>query len=210
MGSDRARVSFDPKQQYRSVVMQQGRVTLEADWNEASQIAGEELRRETLDIVGPCGTPDDGYLIVPSSASAAPTFNQIQFVIVTGGDDLRADSSATAALLGANGTTLQVIALKNQTQPGWNNNSTHAVTAALAPPQPASAIGRIVITLTSHNAPFETDDNWNIQSVTVNLSNNGANQLQLLGASGSPLVRLTGTLPSITLNLPAAVASGTF
>ena len=63
MGSDIARVSFDENQHYRSVVMQQGRVTLEADWNEAQQIAGEELRKETLDIVGPSGTPDNGYQI---------------------------------------------------------------------------------------------------------------------------------------------------
>jgi uncharacterized protein DUF6519 len=68
MGSDRARVTYDPKQQYRSVVMQQGRVTLEADWNEASQITSEELRRETLDFVGPCGTPDNGYEILLSSS----------------------------------------------------------------------------------------------------------------------------------------------
>ncbi|HSZ60716.1 MAG TPA: DUF6519 domain-containing protein [Terriglobales bacterium] len=73
MGSDRARVTYDPKQQYRSVVMQQGRVTLEADWNEASQIASEELRRETLDFVGPCGTPDNGYeILLSSSPSNAP------------------------------------------------------------------------------------------------------------------------------------------
>src|SRR4051794_3291607 len=64
MGSDRARNTYDPKQQYRSVVMQQGRVTLEADWNEAQQIAEEEMRREMLDIVGPVGTSDDGYRVV--------------------------------------------------------------------------------------------------------------------------------------------------
>jgi hypothetical protein len=72
MGSDRARVTYDPKQQYRSVVMQQGRVTLEADWNEAWQINDEELRKETLDIVGPCGTPDGGYKVDPASTSNAP------------------------------------------------------------------------------------------------------------------------------------------
>jgi hypothetical protein len=73
MSSDRARVSYDPKQQYRSVVMQQGRVTLEADWNEAAQISSEELRRETLDFVGPCGTPDDGYeILLASSPANAP------------------------------------------------------------------------------------------------------------------------------------------
>lgn len=72
MGSDRARVSYDPRQHYRSVVMQQGRVTLEADFNEEVTIAGEELRKETLDIVGPSGTPDDGYLITSLST---PTFD---------------------------------------------------------------------------------------------------------------------------------------
>ena len=34
MGSDRARISFDHSRGYRSVVAQQGRVTLEADVNE--------------------------------------------------------------------------------------------------------------------------------------------------------------------------------
>src|SRR5471030_1229084 len=63
MGSDRARNSYDERQQYRSVVMQQGRVTLEADWNEAQVIAGEEARKEILDIVGTAGTPDNGYAI---------------------------------------------------------------------------------------------------------------------------------------------------
>ncbi|MDT7543557.1 MAG: hypothetical protein QOE33_3461 [Acidobacteriota bacterium] len=63
MGSDKARDSYDEKQQYRSVVMQQGRVTLDADWNEAQEIIDEEFRKEALDFVGPVGTPDDGYRI---------------------------------------------------------------------------------------------------------------------------------------------------
>jgi Family of unknown function (DUF6519) len=75
MGSDRARISYDPTQQYRAVVAQQGRVTLEADWNEAHQIASEELREETLDFVGASGTPDDGYQVVsvPQSFDFATT-----------------------------------------------------------------------------------------------------------------------------------------
>ena len=75
MGSDRARVTYDPKQQYRSVVMQQGRVTLEADWNEAAQITNEEIRKEALDFVGPCGTPDDGYRVVVLSVPTNPPFD---------------------------------------------------------------------------------------------------------------------------------------
>jgi hypothetical protein len=49
--------------------MQQGRVTLEADWNEAQLIASEQTRLEALDFVGPAGTPDNGYAIslIPSS-----------------------------------------------------------------------------------------------------------------------------------------------
>ena len=61
MGSDLARVTFDLTRQYRSVVTQQGRVTLEADVNEASMIASEALRLETIDLVGPAATPDNGY-----------------------------------------------------------------------------------------------------------------------------------------------------
>ena len=63
MSSDRAKISYDEKQQYRSVIMQQGRVTLEADWNEQGQIVAEEIRKEALDFVGPSGTPDDGYAV---------------------------------------------------------------------------------------------------------------------------------------------------
>src|SRR5262249_51177786 len=62
MTADRARVSYDATRQYRSVVAQQGRVTLEADTNEAATIASEALRLETIDVIGPTGTPDNGYL----------------------------------------------------------------------------------------------------------------------------------------------------
>ncbi len=75
MGSDRARLSYDSRQDYRAVVMQQGRVTVEADWNEQQQIAGEQLREQTLDIVGPAGTPDDGYRIIETGVSSSPPFD---------------------------------------------------------------------------------------------------------------------------------------
>ncbi len=63
MAADLARITYDPTRQYRSVISQQGRVTLEADSNEAAVIASEALRLETIDIVGPTGTPDDGYKV---------------------------------------------------------------------------------------------------------------------------------------------------
>jgi Family of unknown function (DUF6519) len=75
MSSDRARVSYDANQQYRAVVAQQGRVTLEADWNEAQQIASEEQREELLDLIGPSGTPDDGYRVPETGTPPASAFN---------------------------------------------------------------------------------------------------------------------------------------
>ncbi len=63
MASDRARISFDATRAYHAVVKQQGRVTLEADDNEAAAIAVEASRVSLIDVVGPCGTPDDGYAI---------------------------------------------------------------------------------------------------------------------------------------------------
>ena len=75
MGSDKARITFDEKQQYRSVVMQQGRVVLEADWNEAQDITTEETRKDALDFVGPSGTPDDGYRIDAASNPPHPDFD---------------------------------------------------------------------------------------------------------------------------------------
>lgn len=63
---DRARISLDLSRRYRGIVKQQGRVTLEADDNEGASILDEAIRAETKDIVGPSGTPDDGYAITAS------------------------------------------------------------------------------------------------------------------------------------------------
>jgi hypothetical protein len=71
VGSDLARLSYDRTRGYRSVIVQQGRVTLEADANEAAKLASEALRHETIDIVGPAGTPDQGYTV--SAGSGGPT-----------------------------------------------------------------------------------------------------------------------------------------
>ena len=73
MTGDRARVSHDPKRKWRGVIAQQGRVTVEADWNEAATIGEERDRYVTLDVVGPVGTPDGGYAVtaVPATGEQA-------------------------------------------------------------------------------------------------------------------------------------------
>src|SRR5437879_710868 len=80
MGSDRARRSYDASRMYRSVVSQQGRVTVEADANEAEEIRAAESHAELIDVVGPSGSPDDGFKIsVP-----AVTTTQFDFAIGAG------------------------------------------------------------------------------------------------------------------------------
>ena len=69
MAGDRARVSYDPSRKWRGVIAQQGRVTVEADWNEAATIGEERDRHVTLDVVGPVGTPDGGYAVTAVRAT---------------------------------------------------------------------------------------------------------------------------------------------
>lgn len=80
MGSDRARISYDKTREYRSVVSQQGRVTLEADVNEEVSIASEALRYETIDLIGPTGTPDNGYLVSVDAAGDLIVGSGIMYV----------------------------------------------------------------------------------------------------------------------------------
>ena len=65
MKGDFSRQTFDPKKHYSSVLMQQGRVQLDADWNEQQAI--DRYRDETtaLDVIGACGAPmdDAGFAI---------------------------------------------------------------------------------------------------------------------------------------------------
>lgn len=75
MASDRARVSYDPSRKWRGLIAQQGRVTLDADWNEASEINAERDRLLTLDFVGPVGTPAApaaGYIVTAVPAKGGP------------------------------------------------------------------------------------------------------------------------------------------
>src|SRR5579862_9113370 len=81
MVADIARVTYDPTRQYRSVIWQQGRVTLEADNNEAAALEGEALRLETIDIIGPTGTPDNGYAVGSGKGPGGVTIGKGTFYL---------------------------------------------------------------------------------------------------------------------------------
>lgn len=57
MQGDFSRLTFDPKKHYRSVRMQQGRVQLDADWNEQIDIFNYYMETQLKDILGPGGAP---------------------------------------------------------------------------------------------------------------------------------------------------------
>ncbi|HMI91848.1 MAG TPA: DUF6519 domain-containing protein [Polyangiales bacterium] len=59
MKGDFSRISFDPSDHFSRVLLQQGRVTLDADPNEGQAILLHYLRTLARDLIGPCGGPAD-------------------------------------------------------------------------------------------------------------------------------------------------------
>jgi hypothetical protein len=60
---DFSRDTFDPRQHFLRVLMQQGRVQLDADWNEQVSILLHYLQTLAKDLIGPHGGPGDGFKI---------------------------------------------------------------------------------------------------------------------------------------------------
>lgn len=75
MKGDFSRDTFDPKKHFARVLMQQGRVQLDADWNEQLDLAAHRVETETADVIGACGTPlaQPGFAIAvdPTTLPAA-------------------------------------------------------------------------------------------------------------------------------------------
>jgi len=65
MKGDFSRFTDDPKKHYSGVLKQQGRVDLDADWNEEVAIRHHLSRTTRKDVIGPCGVPagSDGFRI---------------------------------------------------------------------------------------------------------------------------------------------------
>jgi Family of unknown function (DUF6519)/Right handed beta helix region len=69
MKGDFTRATFKPERHYHGVLKQQGRVDLDADWNEQGWITTHRIESETIDVVGKCGAPigDAGFVLTPAS-----------------------------------------------------------------------------------------------------------------------------------------------
>ncbi len=142
-----------------------------------------------------------GTVVIGTSACLPPaqpiTFDHLVFAIRTGGDDLRGDSSATASVSLPGSTP--VFTLKAESDGSWGNNSLHTKTFGLNTPEQLSAFGAISVRLTSHNHFPETDDNWNIQAISVTATGPHGNSC-VINESGNPFARLTGSGPSVALH----------
>src|SRR3954447_3717608 len=57
MKSDFTRVTFDPRNHFSRVLMQQGGVTLDADFNEQAAILLHHLQTMARDLIGPHAAP---------------------------------------------------------------------------------------------------------------------------------------------------------
>lgn len=69
MPGDFSRKTFDKKKHYSGVLMQQGRVQLDADWNEELDIEQYRTFTETKDVIGAAGVPkkNNGFKITMSA-----------------------------------------------------------------------------------------------------------------------------------------------
>ena len=70
MKADLTRNTYDPFQHFARVLMQQGRVQLDADWNEQASILLHYLQTLAADLIGPQGGPSAnfGFAIAPFGA----------------------------------------------------------------------------------------------------------------------------------------------
>jgi hypothetical protein len=97
MPSDRSRSSSDPRYHYKGVVTQQGRVILDRDFNALQDLANGRIEADALDVIGPCGTPDNGFAISlldasppspplwsPPAPLPPPFFHPFDFLIAPG------------------------------------------------------------------------------------------------------------------------------
>lgn len=78
---DITRDAFEPRKQYVDTRLQQGQVLTDEDFNEQGRISLEDERRSLVEIVGPAGSPDDGYHISNPRLTAG---NLIDFDVEAG------------------------------------------------------------------------------------------------------------------------------
>lgn len=139
------------------------------------------------DLVTGWGSPQPG-LIATLNPSPALNFTQLQVVVYTGSDDLRPDSDLEVAFKGVANLAPFCLMRSNNGKPsgictgnvygdvnglqGWPSWSTQTLTYTNRFANWTWAgKGTMTLTQSSHNNGLETNDNWDVQAMSVTLSN---------------------------------------
>lgn len=83
MNGDFTRLTFKKEKHYHDVRRQQGRVDVDADWNEQADIMAHRTETEALDVIGRCGAPkhDAGFAIIPPSSGSDFTIGNGRYYV---------------------------------------------------------------------------------------------------------------------------------
>jgi hypothetical protein len=82
MTADFSRLTFDPSNHFTRVLMQQGRVQLDADWNEQMDILWHYLRTLATDIIGPYGGPRNNLGFQITLPQTNLTTNEVEDLVI--------------------------------------------------------------------------------------------------------------------------------
>ena len=98
MKGDFSRFTFDPAKHFSAVRLQQGRVQLDADWNEQIDITAHRIETEIIDFIGQAGAPAQGagFAIQAASAGASLTLSHGRYYVEGMLFELDADVPFTA------------------------------------------------------------------------------------------------------------------
>ncbi|MFZ2022609.1 MAG: hypothetical protein WBA18_22580 [Terracidiphilus sp.] len=186
-----------------------------------------------LNLVAPCcpyGGSDPNIQFMETNAGHTATCGpteiegqgvQARITVWTGNDDARSDTELWATINGEPTFCLKPSNNANSDSvcnnggsahdlngnQSWNNWTSSTQTFSLAKPLPLSAITTLTIQLLEHNSGFESDDNWDIQGITVMLTDSmgaATTVLNLANARDSNndnncLARLKGSPNSTTV-----------
>lgn len=139
--------------------------------------------------LGPDGVENTGTAasaLSPSDPVAAVAVN-----FLTGGDDKRSDSVVTFQLT-VNGVTSTFQTDGQGVE--WANNTWSGYFYATLPANTVNGnISNLKVNLAEHNSFIETDDNWNMQEISIWTELPSGAWSNIANPGGNPLARLTGS-----------------
>jgi hypothetical protein len=156
---------------------------------------------------------------VGTATPPPPSEIKAKITVATGNDDARSDTELWATINGEPAFCLKPSNNANSDgvcnnggsahdqngNQSWNNFTSSAQTFPLVTPQPLSAINSLTIQLFEHNSGFESDDNWDIQGITVVLTDSTGATKTVLNVSNpnnggnNCIARLKGSPNSTTV-----------